>query len=161
VDFDLRLSFRLADVIAAKPANSGVMYRSRRIRNWQVRGYQCDLQRPYTGTLILLEDANDPRSPWGHSVLIKATNGPAAIKSTGVLTPADKFKQTIKTNDWNELVIVAKGNRITHKINGVVTLDAIDQTQSGSRDGALPGLLALELKRATILEFKDIHLKRL
>jgi hypothetical protein len=94
-------------------------------------------------------------------VLIKSTNGPAAIKSTGVLTPADKFKQIVKTNDWNELVIVANGNRITHKINGVVTLDAIDETLSARRDGAPPGVLALELKRATILEFKNIHLKRL
>ena len=157
-NFVLRLSFRLQDVIAERPANSGVMYRSRRVRDWHVRGYQCDLNGPHTGTLMLLEDENDPHSQWGHSVVIKPTSGRPGLQSKGVLTPQDRFKSAIKFGDWNDLEITAEGNRIIHKINGVVTLEAIDQTWFG---GAAECLIAIELKRATGVELKNMRLKRL
>ncbi|HZO85962.1 MAG TPA: DUF1080 domain-containing protein, partial [Verrucomicrobiae bacterium] len=157
-DFVLRLSFRLRDVITEKPANSGVLYRSRRVQNWQVRGYQCDLHGPHTGSLILLEDDNDPRSMWGHSVVIKPTSRRPILESKGAVTNPDRFKDIIKIGDWNELEISAQGSRIVHKINGVVTLEAKDETVLA---GAVPGLLAIELKRATNLQFKNIRLKRL
>ena len=157
-NFVLRLSFRLRDVITEKPANSGVLYRSRRVQNWQVRGYQCDLHGDHTGALILLEDDNDPRSPWGHSVVIKKTSNRPLFKSVGAITPPKGFKDSIKFGDWNHLEITAHDDRITHKINGVVTMDATDETFNTNSSH---GLLALELKRATNLEFKDIRLKRL
>jgi serine/threonine protein kinase len=158
-NFVLRLSFRLRDVITEKPANSGVLYRSRRVQNWQVRGYQCDLYGQYTGALILLEDdTDDPRSPWGHAVVIKDAGRRSALQSKGPVTDPERFKETVKLRDWNDLEITVQTNRIIHKINGVITLDAIDQTKTG-RD--TPGLLALELKRATNLQFKNIRLKHL
>jgi serine/threonine protein kinase len=157
-DFVLRLSFRLRDVITEKPANSGVLYRSRRVQNWQVRGYQCDLHGPHTGSLILLEDDNDPRSTWGHSVVIRPTSRRPILESKGAVTDPARFKDTIKFGEWNELEITAQGKRITHKINGVVTMEARDDTLSS---GSAPGLLAIELKRATNLQFKNIRLKRL
>ena len=157
-DFVLRLSFRLRDVITEKPANSGVIYRGRRVQNWQVRGYQCDLHGAFTGALILLEDDNDPRSPWGQSVVIKKATARPTLKATGIITEAARFEETIKFEDWNELEILAEGNRIVHKINGTVTLEAIDETVA---EAPSPGLIALELKRATSLQFKNIRLKRL
>jgi serine/threonine protein kinase len=157
-DFVLRLSFRLRDVITEKPANSGILYRSRRVQNWQVRGYQCDLHGPHTGTLILLEDDNDPRSQWGHSVVIKPTTSRPTLQSKGAVTDPRRFEDTIKFGDWNDLEITAQGNRIIHKINGVVTLEARDDTLAGR---PIPGLIAIELKRATNLQFKNIRLKRL
>jgi serine/threonine protein kinase len=157
-DFVLRLSFRLRDVITEKPANSGILYRSRRVQNWQVRGYQCDLHGAHTGTLILLEDDNDPRSTWGHAVVIKPTSKRPLLQSKATITDPNQFEQTIKFGDWNQLEITAHGNRIVHKINGVTTLEAQDETLSTQ---GVSGLLALELKRATNLQFKDIRLKRL
>ena len=157
-DFVLRLSFRLRDVITEKPANSGVIYRGRRVKDWQVRGYQCDLHGAFTGALILLEDNNDPRSPWGQSVVIKRTGPRPALRATGTITEAARFAETVKFGDWNELEIIAEANRIVHKINGVVTLEAIDETMVGAPE---PGLIALELKRATNLQFKNIRLKGL
>lgn len=157
-NFVFRMSFRLRDVISEKPANSGVIYRGRRVQNWHVRGYQCDLNGPGTGTLFLLEDENDPRSPWGHCVVIKPTSGRPTFLSKRTVTDPKLFKETVRLGDWNELEITAEGNRIVHKINGVVTAEATDQTVTGN---GVPGLLALELKRATNLEFREIRLKRL
>jgi hypothetical protein len=80
------------------------------------------------------------------------------LQSKGVLTPQDRFKGTVKFGDWNELEITADGNRIIHKLNGVVTLEAIDQTWFG---GSEQCLIAVELKRATGVELKNIRLKLL
>ncbi|HKQ39080.1 MAG TPA: protein kinase [Verrucomicrobiae bacterium] len=157
-NFVLRLSFRLRDVLAEKPANSGVIYRGHKVRNWHVRGYQCDLNGPHTGTLILLEDGDDPRSTWGQCVVIKPAGGRPAVQPRRAVTDAKLFKETVRFADWNELEIASEGSHIIHKVNGVVTTEAIDETLKGN---AIPGLLALELKRATRLEFKDIRLKRL
>jgi serine/threonine protein kinase len=157
-DFVLRISFRLHDVITEKPANSGILYRSRRVQDWQVRGYQCDLHGPHTGTLILLEDDNDPRSFWGHSVVIKPTSKRPTLQSKGVVTDPEQFKDTIRFGNWNELEITVQGDRMIHKINGVVTLEGRDESWPPAEPR---GLLALELKRATRLEFKEIRLKRL
>ena len=159
-DFELRLQFRARNVITEKPANSGVLYRSRRVanpeHNWQVRGYEADLYGEFTGTLLLLEDTlRDVRSEWGHSVLLRRAKGEVTMKSSG-RTTQQQIKDVIKSREWNELVIVAKGNHLTHKINGVVTLEAIDETGAPAS-----GCLALEMKRATQIEFKDIRLRRL
>jgi serine/threonine protein kinase len=159
-DFELRLQFRAIDVIKDKPANSGVLYRSRRVPNpehpWQVRGYQADLHGDFTGTLLLLEDTlRDLRSEWGHSALLKRSKDGVTMKSSGRITQ-QQLKDVVKAGAWNELVIVAKGNHLTHKINGVVTMEAIDESA-----GPASGYLALEMKRATRIQFKDIRLRRL
>jgi serine/threonine protein kinase len=162
-DFELRLKFRTSNVIAAKPANSGVLYRSRRVDNpqhrWQVRGYQADLFGDFTGTLFLLEDTlQDVRIEWGRSALLQLAKGQTVVKSTGAVTSTNQIRNIIRKNDWNELVILAQGTRLIHKINGVVTADVLDE---GSSKQARSGCLALELKRATVVQFKDIRLKRL
>ena len=159
-DFELRLQFRAVDVIRDKPANSGVLYRSRRVpnpeHNWQVRGYQADLHGEFTGTLLLLEDTlRDLRSEWGHSVLLRRAKGEVTMKSSG-RTTQQQFKDVVKAGAWNELVIVAKGKQLIHKVNGVVTMEAIDETGAPAT-----GCLALEMKRATQIQFKDIRLRRL
>ena len=162
-DFELRLKFRTTDVIAEKPANSGVLYRSRRVDNprhrWQVRGYQADLFGDFTGTLFLLEDTlQDPRVGWGSSAVLQTTKGQIVVKPTGTISSPNQIKSLIQKHDWNELVIRALGNRLTHKVNGVVAADVLDESGPNQRRS---GCLALELKRATVVQFKDIQLKRL
>ncbi len=161
-DFELRLSFRAVDVITAKPANSGVLYRATNLGNWEVKGYQVDLQGDFTGMLLLLhlqQTGKEHRVELGHAARFTlATDGQPVIVSTGIRANAAQIKKSIKKGGWNELVIVAQGNRLIHKLNGLVTCDALDET--GARQ-VRSGLLALELKRATLIQFKDIRLKRL
>ena len=158
-DFELHLKFRQVDVIAAKPANSGVLYRARILDGWQVRGLQADLQGNYTGSLLVLrEDGLDPRADLGRAVRLTENEGRTTIKNTGVVADANDILQSIQKEGWNELVIVARGNSIVHKVNGALALEATDETQPLT---ALSGRLALEMKRATLVQFKDIWLKKL
>ena len=157
--FELRLKFRLHNVLTARPANSGLLYRGRKLDDWQVRGYQADLSGDHTGTLLLLrEDARDPRVDLAHSAVLRTEKGLPVIKSKKRLSPAESLKDLFKKGEWNELVVVAQGNHLIHRINGVVTADVFEESDPPP---ALSGFLALELKRATTVQFKDIRLKRL
>jgi serine/threonine protein kinase len=158
-DFELRLFYRQKDVITEKPANSGIMYRARRMDGWQTRGYQMDLNGPVTGSLLLLqEDLRDPRVDVGKTAVLTTVKNDTAIRYDSVTaTPADLAK-AFRKGEWNEVVIIARTNRLLHKVNGVVTADIIDERPEAR---ALSGLLALEMKRATVVQFRDIRLKRL
>jgi hypothetical protein len=158
-DFELRLQFRQDDVIAAKPANSGVLYRAQVLTNWQVRGFQVDLHGEFTGSLLVLrEDGQDPRAGLGHFVRVAESAGRTTIRNLGLLTEQPRELQSIRRGDWNDLVIIARGPRIIHQINGVTTVEAEDATRPLA---SLSGKLALELKRATRVQFRDIRLRRL
>lgn len=162
-DFELRLSFRLN---AAN--NSGIQYRSKHInegnaRNkWIVRGYQHELRNevdfPNTSGFIYDEGGKRGRiclvgekvtwEPDGKKVLAKDLIEEAA------------FKKLFKLDDWNDAVIVAKGNRIQHYLNGRLILDFTDA------DPALAlkeGILAVQLHAGKPMwaEFKNIRLKEI
>jgi hypothetical protein len=136
-----------------------VLYRARRLEDWRVQGYQCDLHGDYAGTLLLLWDTlSDPRSPLGHASSLQENNGRTTFKSTGAVASVKELKVRLEKDGWNELVITAQGNRFVHQINGVTTADVIDH-RSLAND--VEGCLALELKRATHIQFKDIRLRHL
>src|SRR5207249_2587056 len=80
---------------------------------------------------------------------------------TGSLGDAAKLTAVIKSNDWNEYVIVAQGNKLAHTINGVPMIEVVDE-QVDKR--AMEGILALQLHRGQgqmVVQFKDIRLKKL
>jgi hypothetical protein len=61
-------------------------------------------------------------------------------------------------------VIIAKGNRLTHYINGLLVADVTDESRSKRHTN---GAIALELytrntnNGATFLQFSDLKIKRL
>lgn len=65
-------------------------------------------------------------------------------------------------DDWNEVTVIAEGNHLVHKLNGVVTTDFIDEDVARRRSS---GLLALRLwiprGPAIEAEFKNIRLRRI
>ncbi|MEK6247992.1 MAG: ThuA domain-containing protein, partial [Planctomycetales bacterium] len=80
---------------------------------------------------------------------------------TNLENPAGPSLQShVKKEDWNDYHIIARGNRMIHKINGVVMSDVTDYGED-SRDHS--GILALQLHvgPAMKVQFKDIELKRL
>jgi hypothetical protein len=157
-DFELRLKFRLQDVITAKPANSGVLYRGQRQAEWRVQGYQCDLHGPYVGTLLLLWDAfaDPPHTELGRAAVLKDIGGKTVVKPAGPPAPS-ALPNPLAKDDWNDLTIIAEGNHLIHEVNGVRTTDVRDASPTVQ---SFSGCLALELKRATTVHFKDIRLKR-
>jgi hypothetical protein len=71
---------------------------------------------------------------------------------------------SIKPEDWNKCVIIAKGNHLTHYINGELVADVTDISNSKRHT---KGGIALELYTrhtnncATFLQFTDLKLKPL
>jgi hypothetical protein len=66
---------------------------------------------------------------------------------------------TYKKGDWNEYVIIAKGNHIQQFINGVQTVDLTDNDE---KNRMMSGILALQIHAGNPMkiEFKDLRLKQ-
>lgn len=78
---------------------------------------------------------------------------------TGQLIDAEAFAKLFKLDDWNEVRIVAQGDRIRHFMNGTPTLDFTDAPDLALREG----ILALQLHQGKPMwvEFKDIAVRDL
>ena len=62
--------------------------------------------------------------------------------------------------EWNEHIVIAYGNRLIHALNGMVTLEAIDNDEASR---SLTGAFALQIHRnmAMAVQFKDITVREL
>ena len=160
VDFELRCSFKLTPGDAKGFANSGIQYRSKVLdpANWVVGGYQADMEAGPTYTGILYEErmSRQVMAQRGEKV-VWDTNGKKVVGSVG--NPAD-IKAAIKQGDWNDYIIIAKGNHLQQFINGKQTIDVTDNDEAKR---ALSGVLALQLHAGPpmMAQFKDIRIKKL
>lgn len=162
-DFELRLSFRCN---AAN--NSGIQYRSKHItegkvgNQWVVRGYQHELrnesQLPNVAGFIY-----DEGGKRGRIILVgeEATwekEGKKLIKSD--LIDAAGYKKLFKLDDWNDVVIIAKGNHIQHYLNNTLL---IDFTDNHPEFALTEGILALQLHAGKPMwaEFKNIRIREI
>ena len=78
----------------------------------------------------------------------------------GELIDQEAFRELMKVDDWNDVIIRAEGNHIQHYLNGRLVLDFTDEDP----DRALPsGVLALQLHagRPMWAEYRDIRLAKL
>lgn len=164
-DFELRLSFR-----CTTSNNSGIQYRSIRVgepsaRNrWVVRGYQHELRNEggFPNVPGFIYDEGGLAGGRGRICMVgeRATwpvEGAKRVTAT-LITPAE-FKELVKVDDWNDVVIRAEGNRIRHWLNGRLILDFVDEHPKALAEG----ILALQLHggRPMWAEFRDVRLKRL
>jgi len=149
-DFELTLKAR---VIGRN--NSGIQYRSKVFdaKNWSVGGYQMDMH-PSPGYFGMLyeEKGRGIVAQRGQKVVIDA-KGKKTI--TGKLDTSKK----LDLSKWNEFTVIAKGNKLIHKVNGDVTVEIVDN-QVARR--AMKGILALQLHAGAPMrvEAKDIVLKK-
>lgn len=158
-DFQLRLSFR-----CAATNNSGIQYRSKHItegklRNaWVVRGYQHEIRNEVVLPSVsgFIYDEGGKR---GRICLVgeKAVWEEGGKRVTGTLIDQEDFKKLFKLDDWNDVVIIAKGNHIQHYLNGALILDFTDSPALALRDG----ILALQLHAGNPMwaEYKNIRIK--
>jgi hypothetical protein len=164
-DFELHYSFKFAAVDGKVDGNSGVQFRSKIIdeKTSRVGGYQadCDAGNGYTG--IIYDEAG---VAGGRGIMSKRgekTHWTADLKAkpeTEKLPMNDaQLKAAIKTGDWNDCVVIAKGNHITYSINGNITTDLTDDSPKAVKEG----ILALQLHQGFTMDvqFKDIKLKKL
>ncbi|MHC4381207.1 MAG: 3-keto-disaccharide hydrolase, partial [Planctomycetota bacterium] len=110
-DFELTFDYRIVG------GNSGVQYRSLRLENDDVAGYQADIEDGPHYSGILYESA-------GRAIM--ASRGqtlhflPDGSRSEGpALGEASGLQAAIREHEWNHYRIVADGPLLVHEINGV------------------------------------------
>ncbi len=163
-DFELELAFR-----CGSENNSGIQYRSEHVtettrgkpRNpWVVKGYQHEIRNSDT-----LPDVAgfiyDERGKRRRICLVgeQAEWTAEGKRVTGQLIDAAGFKELFRVDDWNDVRIVAEGNRLRHYLNGSLILDFIDDDAHVRREG----ILALQLHAGVPMwvEYRDIRIREL
>jgi uncharacterized protein (TIGR03067 family) len=160
-DFELRLSYKIVANNDKGFANSGIQYRSKDFGDFVAGGYQADMEAGKTFSGILYEERMDGiLAQRGQKTVVKTVDGKTKIEVAGSLGDSKEIQSHIKENDWNEYVVIAKGNHFQHFINGVQTVDVTDEREG---KGAKEGVLALQLHAGEpmTVQFKEIRIKDL
>ncbi|MHB8861446.1 MAG: 3-keto-disaccharide hydrolase [Pirellulaceae bacterium] len=151
-DFQLDLDFRLVG------GNSGIQYRSQEADKWVIGGYQADFDASGTYSGILYEErGRGILAERGKQVVV---NEQGKVEVVGDTTENETILRVLKKNDWNHYTIIAKGNHLIHKINGLVTVEVTDN-QADKR--SLSGLLAFQVHQGDpmLVQFRNIQLQPL
>ena len=159
-NFEIRYSFKWV----TPGGNSGLQIRGK-IDNaamFHVGGYQADIDagNGYTGIIYDEGGVAGGRgimSKRGERTVWNAENQRSA-------TPLEKTGAEIKAmikpvGEWNEVVVVADGNRITYSINGQVTTEMTDESPKACKDGVIG--LQMHGGHTMTLQFKDFKVKML
>jgi hypothetical protein len=112
-DFELRLRVKL---VGGDAANAGVQFRTKRIPdNHEVSGYQADMGTGWWGAL------------YDESRRNKVLKGP----------DQSKMKEVVRNEDWNDYRVRAEGKRIQLWINGVQTVDYLEEDPTVEARGVI------------------------
>ena len=90
----------------------------------------------------------------------KASWETARKQVTETLIDQDGWKELFRLDDWNDVVIIGRGNHLQHYMNGRLILDFTDNDPDLA---LLEGVLALQLHAGQPMwaEFRDIRIKSL
>lgn len=147
-DFVLRFKFKLMG------GNSGVQFRSEPRPDFDVWGYQADMDDTGQWTGSLFQHDRGGVVMRGFKSII-APDG--AKQEVPIAKPEDLLK-VYKVNDWNEYEVAATGNNIQLRINGVLMCEVDDQDAKYSRKD---GVIALQMHPGPPMkvQFKDIRIR--
>jgi 3-keto-disaccharide hydrolase len=158
-NFELHFRYRFA----SPEGNSGIQFRSTVLdaHTYRVGGYQADFdaERQYDGTIYDEAGVAGDRgtmSNRGERTTWDSENR-RHVEPLGQGT-ADLLA-FIKVGDWNDAILVARGNHVTYSINGHIMTDLVD----GSPVALQAGRLALQLHQGFTMDirFKDLKIKLL
>ena len=79
---------------------------------------------------------------------------------TGSLGAVDELLTKIKSADWNTCHIVAKGNRLQHYINGILTSDVTDNDPVNAKSAGLIGM-QVHVGPPMKVAYRNIRLKEI
>jgi hypothetical protein len=125
---------------------------------WVLKGYQADIdgRNMYTG-MLYEERGRGFLAERGRFTRMAAGGTRKLIGSPG---ESEALQAFIKTDDFNQVHIIARGNTIVHVINGhVMSLFVDDDPQGRASEGQLG--LQLHMGPPMKIEFRNILLKRL
>jgi putative heme-binding domain-containing protein len=150
-DFELRAEFRLEG-----ENNSGIQYRSKHDKSrgdWVVVGYQADIHPnpPFVG-MLYDEKGRGIIAKRGEKVVVTA-------EGKKQVTKLDVSVDQLDLTKWHELTIIARGNKLTHKVDGVTAVEITDN-QASERE--TEGVIALQVHRGNAMkaQFRNVRLKQ-
>ncbi|MEO0415484.1 MAG: DUF1080 domain-containing protein, partial [Verrucomicrobiota bacterium] len=166
-DFELKLKFRI------EGHNSGIQYRAFKADGpdrWRVGGYQSDFdaKNGFTGANYG-ERFRGMLAHRGQKSVITGTKQvkhpnqdrmmTVVVNETEQIGDSTELAKGIKTYpEWNEMHIIAKGNTLTQKVNGVTMSIVVDNDKENARD---KGLIAVQLHGGPpmVAQVKDVMIK--
>lgn len=151
-DFELRFRYR----IDTPWANSGIQVRSEHLGDYRVHGYQPDIATEDWITGIHYEEG-------GRGIL--ARRGERAVfdadgsREVTRFAAEDELGEHIKNDDWNDYHVIARGDTIITRINGVKMHEIVDNSPQARRGG----VIAFQLHQGPpmTIRFQDVKLKHL
>jgi hypothetical protein len=170
-DFELNLEYKITNT-----GNSGINYRSEQLTDvpHALRGYQADIDgaNRYTGQNYE-ERARTTLAYRGEIVTVNDfENSSATLKDhiknnawlertvTGSLGSSDSLKNLIKSEDWNKVHLIIKGNRLQHYVNGVLMSEVIDNDKDNGKSSGLLGV-QVHVGPPMKVEYRNIRLKKM
>lgn len=160
-DFELKLEYR----ISAR-GNSGINYRSVQVddQKWVLRGYQADIDG---------QDRNKP--PLRHSGQNYEERGRTFLARRGEVVRLDPGAKPLvvgsagdtqaltahlKSDDWNQVHIIARGSVLTHIFNGHVMSVVVDDDPAARKADGLIGV-QVHVGPPMKVEYRNLRLKQL
>ncbi|TLD69363.1 DUF1080 domain-containing protein [Phragmitibacter flavus] len=164
-DFELTFKYRMVG------GNSGLQYRSKELEAGEsgpvMSGYQADFEAgtKYSG-ILYEEKGRGILAERGQQTVIKPQEKDAAnpkskpfkVEVTGSVGDSAAIQAAIKSEDWNEYKIVAKGNHVQHFINGLKTAEVTDEDAGNAPKEGLLGF-QIHVGPPMVVQFKDVILK--
>jgi len=158
-DFELKASYR----ISAK-GNSGVNYRSSRIDTlpYALKGYQQDIDGKDKYNLGYPRYSGQNYEERGRQFLalrgqktVIEEGKPRVIDSVGT---KEELLKSINYDGWNEVHIIAKGNKLQHYINGKLMCEVTDNDAANRK---MEGLIGVQVHVGPPMkvEYKDLMIK--
>lgn len=155
-DFELELDYKMVG------NNSGIQYRSKLIdaEKFIVGGYQADIDTSKDGKpprysgINYEEKGRGTMAERGQRTTVSADGKKHPVK----FAESDDLAKHIKVEDWNHYKIVAKGNVLSHYINGHLMSEVIDnQVEKAATKGVLA--FQIHVGPPMVVQFKNIFLK--
>ncbi len=156
-DFELKLDYRIT-----AEGNSGINYRSAVVpdpvtpaNKFAMRGYQCDLdgQKRYPGNNYE-EKGRLFLALRGQLTRVVGGRPPVLVSTIG---NANELLKAV-TDDWNSVHLMARGNTLTHLINGQVMSIVIDDDASNRPADGLIGV-QVHVGPPMKVQYRQIRLK--
>lgn len=154
-DFELKAEYR----VSAK-GNSGINYRSEAVAGtpFALRGYQADIDgaNEYTGqnyeergrTFLALRGD------------ISRADADGVSRIVGSAGEKDALAACIRSGDWNEVHLIARGNTMIHLVNGRVMSVVVDDDPARRRSAGLLGV-QVHTGPPMKIEYRGLRLKKL
>jgi Domain of Unknown Function (DUF1080) len=158
-DFELHLKYKFA----TPDGNSGIQFRSKVLdpKTFRVGGYQADFDGKggYDGSIYDeagVAGGRGTMSNRGERTVWDANN---KRKNEKLGEDGNALKKLLHVGDWNDLVLVVKGNHVTVSINGQLMTDLTDDSPKALKEGVIA--LQCHAGFTMDIQFKDVKIKML